>query len=126
MVVKGLVVPDTLAVLLEYDPVINGISWVTLTSASSLFMVMSEGVEMMLLEPSLRSACRMAAKLVPDPEPTRPSPSVTPVPTVELVRPEAALEEVEPVVVEVAAPPLRASAARLTMLVPPPGKLLMP
>ena len=56
MVWKGLVVPFTAAVELVYWPVTSGISWVTLTSASSLFMVMTRGVEMMLLVPSLRSA----------------------------------------------------------------------
>ena len=44
---------------------ISGISCVTFTSASSLFIVISEGVEMMLLVPSLRSAWTSAAKLVP-------------------------------------------------------------
>ena len=56
MVWNGLVVPETLAVVLEKDPVISGISCVTFTSASSLFIVINEGVEMMLLLPSLRSA----------------------------------------------------------------------
>ena len=48
--------PPTLWVVFENEPVISGISCVTFTSASSLFMVINEGVEMMLLLPSLRSA----------------------------------------------------------------------
>ena len=77
-------VPETLAVVLEKDPVISGISCVTFTSASSLFMVINEGVEMMLLLPSLRSACISAAKLTPL-FTTRPIATVAPVPTVELL-----------------------------------------
>jgi hypothetical protein len=40
----------------------RGISCVTLTSDSSLFIVIMDGVEIMLLEPSLRSAWMIAAK----------------------------------------------------------------
>ncbi len=84
MVWNGLVVPETLAVVLAKEPVISGISCVTFTSASSLFMVISEGVEMMLLLPSLRSAWISAAKLTPV-FAMRPTPNVAPVPTVELL-----------------------------------------
>src|SRR6202012_1536114 len=84
MVWKGLVVPETLAVVLEKDPVISGISCVTFTSASSLFIVIKEGVYMMLLLPSLRSAWINAAKLTPLLT-TRPTSTVAPVPTVELL-----------------------------------------
>ena len=45
---------------------IRGISCVTFTSASSLFMVITEGVDMMLLVPSLRKAWISAAKFVPE------------------------------------------------------------
>ncbi len=51
MVSNGLVVPFTAAVELVYWPVMSGISCVTFTSASSLFMVITRGVEMMLLGP---------------------------------------------------------------------------
>src|ERR1700761_1804410 len=84
MVWKGLVVPETLAVVFEKEPVISGISWVTFTSASSLFIVINDGVEMMLLLPSLRNAWISAAKLTPL-FTTRPTATVAPVPTVELV-----------------------------------------
>src|SRR5208337_4599403 len=98
MVSNGLVVPFTAAVLLVYWPVINGISWVTLTSASSLFIVMSDGVEIMLLVPSLRNAWMMAAKFVPDFS-KRPTASVAPV-GMALDRAEVA---VDPVVLAVVA-----------------------
>src|SRR5450631_774533 len=84
MVWNGLLLPATLAVVLENDPVIRGISCVTFTSASSLFIVINEGVEMMLLLPSLRSAWIRAAKLTPL-FTTRPTATVAPVPTVELL-----------------------------------------
>src|SRR5258708_15373384 len=84
MVWNGLLVPATLWVVFENDPVINGISCVTFTSASSLFMVINEGVEMMLLLPSLRKAWMSAAKLTPLLT-TRPTATVAPVPTVELL-----------------------------------------
>src|SRR3984885_4579695 len=84
MVWNGLDVPATLAVVLEKDPVMSGISCVTFTSASSLFIVINEGVEMMLLLPSLRSAWIRAAKLTPL-FTTRPIATVAPVPKVELL-----------------------------------------
>ena len=65
MVSNGLVVPLTAAVELVYWPVTSGISWVTFTSASSLFMVITRGVEMMLLAPSLRIAWITAARPLP-------------------------------------------------------------
>ena len=129
MVSNGLVVPFTAAVLLVYWPVINGISWVTLTSASSLFIVMSDGVEIMLLVPSLRNACTMAAKFVPEFALYRPMASVAPV-GMALDRAEAAVEPVVLVVVALVlelrpvTPPI-AAAAKLTMLVPLPGRLVM-
>src|SRR5271168_4448309 len=104
MVWNGLVVPETLAVVLEKDPVMSGISCVTFTSASSLFIVINEGVDMMLLLPSLRSACTRAAKLTPLLA-TRPMATDAPVPTVELVM-------LGTPVVELMAPPLKAAAAK--------------
>ena len=132
MVVKGLVVPFVAAVELEKEPVINGISCVTCTSASSLFMVTSDGVEMMLLLPSLRNAWMSAAKPLPVVELYVPRANVAPVPTVALLMPLAT--PVVPVVLAVAmavwfkvllvAP--MAAAARSTMLVPWPGRLITP
>src|ERR1700679_1296122 len=87
MVVKGLGVPFVAAVDLEEEPVINGISCVTCTCASSLFMVTSDGVEMMLLLPSLRNAWMSAAKPLPVFELNVPSANVAPVPNVELLMP---------------------------------------
>src|SRR5271170_4861944 len=124
MVWKGLLVPETLAVVLANEPVINGISCVTFTSASSLFMVISDGVEMMLLLPSLRSACTSAAKFKPLLW-IRPTPMVAPVPTVELLIP-GTLVDAPGVVDDPVVPPLNANAAKSTMLVPAPGRLMMP
>src|SRR5271165_2658884 len=124
MVWNGLVVPETLAVVLEKEPVISGISCVTFTSACSLFMVISDGVEMMLLLPSLRSACTSAAKFKPLLW-MRPTPIVAPVPTVELLIP-GTLVDAPGVVGDPTVPPLNAKAAKSTMLVPAPGKLITP
>ena len=63
---------------------ISGISCVTFTSASSLFMVITEGVEMILLVASLRIAWISAAKFTPELA-MRPIATVAPVPTVELL-----------------------------------------
>ena len=104
---------------------INGISCVTFTSASSLFIVISEGVEMMLLLPSLRNACISAAKPRPVFELYFPSAKVAPVPTVELLIPVPVVPVVGIVVV---VPPVtpKTAAAKLTMLVPLPGRLVTP
>src|SRR5450755_1249631 len=90
-------------------------------------MVMRDGVEMMLLSPSLRNAWRMAAKFVPEVGLKRPIANVAPVPMAEatLAAPDVA------VVVDVVADvvprvPPKAAAARSTMPVPEePGKLVM-
>src|ERR1700727_3832662 len=87
IVVKGLVVPLVAAVELEKEPGIKGISCVTCTSASPLFMVTSDGVEMMLLLPSLRNAWMSAAKPLPVFELNVPSANEAPVPNVELLMP---------------------------------------
>ena len=106
---------------------ISGISCVTFTSASSLFMVINEGVEMMLLLPSLRSAWISAAKLTPL-FTTRPIATVAPVPTVELLMVGVPTTPGTAVVVVVEVPWVKpkAAAARSTMLVPVPGRLMMP
>ncbi len=79
---------------------------------------------MMLLLPSLRSACTSAAKLVPV-SLTRPTASVAPGPTVELLT--VGIPGTPGVVVlPPTAPPLNANAAKSTMLVPAPGKLMTP
>ncbi len=80
---------------------------------------------MMLLLPSLRSAWIRAAKLTPL-FATRPTPMVAPVPTVELLMagvPVMPVPTPSPVV-PLLAPSAR--AARSTMLVPVPGKLITP
>src|SRR5580704_1029360 len=127
MVWNGLVVPETLAVVLEKDPVMSGISCVTFTSASSLFIVINEGVEMILLLPSLRSAWINAAKLTPL-FTTRPTATVAPVPTVELLMVGVVAIPGTDWVVVVAVPWVKpkAAAARSTMLVPVPGRLMTP
>src|ERR1700735_5581739 len=120
MVWNGLDVPATLWGVFGKDPVMSGISCVTFTSASSLFIVINEGVEMILLLPSLRSAWIRAAKLTPL-FTTRPIATVAPVPKVELlmVGVPTTPGTVVAVVVVVSVPweKPNAAAARSTMLV---------
>ncbi len=126
MVSNGLVVPLTAAVELVYWPVISGISCVTFTSASSLFMVMTRGVEMMLLVPSLRRAWMMAAKPLPVLELYVPTAKVAPVGITEEMLEAAVAPDESPVVPVVVVAlvallvspltPPRAAAAISTML----------
>ena len=88
-------------------------------------MVISEGVEMMLLLPSLRSAWTRAAKPLPVFELYLPSAKVAPVPTVELLIPVVVVPVATGGVVVLPVAP-KTAAARSTMLVPLPGRFVTP